>query len=65
MRDSTRRALERSAELTRENRFVEAVEIAEAAFQTADYDEHREIEEWLIAHATDFTRDPADDDKGE
>ncbi|WP_432134223.1 hypothetical protein [Streptomyces sp. bgisy154] len=59
MRDSTRRALERSAELTRQNRLVEAVETAEAVFRTADFDEHREIETWLVDHADDYVRDPA------
>jgi hypothetical protein len=68
MRVHIRLALECSAKLTRENRLVEAVEIAEAAFRTVvDYDEHREIEEWLLAHANDFIRVRAgvDDDQGE
>ena len=66
MRVHIRLALECSAKLTREYRLVEAVEIAEAAFRTVvDDDEHREIEEWLLAHANDFIRDPADDDQGE
>ncbi|WP_447038533.1 hypothetical protein [Streptomyces sp. DSM 118878] len=62
MRAHIRLALKCSAELTRKNRLVEAVEIAGAAFRTATRDEHREIEEWLLAHADDFIRDPADAD---
>ncbi|MDI3387055.1 hypothetical protein QIS99_12725 [Streptomyces sp. B-S-A8] len=59
MRAYTRRALERSAELTRQNKLVEAVATAEAVFETADSDEHREIAAWLVDHADDYVRDPA------
>lgn len=58
MRPSIRRAMERLAELTRRNKFVEAVSVAETAFETADYDDHRDMETWLREHADDFVRDP-------
>ncbi|MFJ9588912.1 hypothetical protein [Streptomyces acidicola] len=54
MRSSTLRALNRAAELTRQNRFTEAVLIAEPVILTADLDEGDEIRRWLIAHVTDF-----------
>ncbi|MFE7952713.1 hypothetical protein [Streptomyces sp. NPDC057426] len=55
MRPSIRSALERSAELTRSNQFVEAVAIAEAAFNRATDDELAEIRQWLNDHTSDFT----------
>ncbi|MGW0576281.1 hypothetical protein ACWD25_09995 [Streptomyces sp. NPDC002920] len=55
MRPSIRSALERSAELTRNNRLVEAVAIAEAAINRATDDEHPEIRQWLTDHTRDFT----------
>ncbi|URM91534.1 hypothetical protein LUW75_17865 [Streptomyces sp. MRC013] len=54
MRPSIRCALERSAELTRNNQLVEAVAIAEAAINRATEDEHPEIRQWLTDHADDF-----------
>ena len=60
MREAIRSALEHSAELTRNNRFVDAVATAEAAFAIADEVEHIEIQQWLTDHAEDFVRDPAD-----
>ncbi|MFI5616154.1 hypothetical protein [Streptomyces sp. NPDC051567] len=60
MRDSIRRALERSAELTRNNQFVKAVQVAETAFEKADYAEHREIEQWLTDHHDDFVQAPGE-----
>ncbi|WP_327164216.1 MULTISPECIES: hypothetical protein [Streptomyces] len=54
MRPSIRSALERSAELTRSNQFVEAVAIAEAAFNRATDDELPEIRQWLNDHTNDF-----------
>ncbi|CAL9506701.1 hypothetical protein SUDANB105_03527 [Streptomyces sp. enrichment culture] len=55
MRPSTLRALKRAAELTRQNRFTEAVLIAEPVILTADLDESNEIRRWLADHVTDFT----------
>ncbi|MGW3403715.1 hypothetical protein [Streptomyces zhihengii] len=54
MRPSIRAALERSAELTRNNQLVEAVATAEAAFNRATDDEHEDIRQWLTDHADDF-----------
>ncbi|MEU5985068.1 hypothetical protein [Streptomyces sp. NPDC047434] len=54
MRPSIRSALERSAELTRSNQFVEAVATAEAAFNRATDDELAEIRQWLNDHTNDF-----------
>ncbi|MEW1696546.1 hypothetical protein [Streptomyces sp. NPDC091278] len=54
MRPSIHSALERSAELTRSNQFVEAVAIAEAAFNRATDDELSEIRQWLDDHTNDF-----------
>ncbi|REK91007.1 hypothetical protein DY245_07040 [Streptomyces inhibens] len=59
MRPSIRAALERSAELTRENRLVEGLEMGESAIHAATDDEHPEIQQWLTDHADDFT-----DEKG-
>lgn len=55
MRPSTLRALNRAAELTRQNRFTEAVLIAEPVILAADFDEGDEIRRWLLDHVTDFT----------
>jgi hypothetical protein len=55
VRPSTLRALKRAAELTRQNRFTEAVLIAEPVILTADLDEGDEIRRWLTDHVTDFT----------
>ncbi|MFF0426869.1 hypothetical protein ACFYUJ_20955 [Streptomyces sp. NPDC004520] len=57
MRDSTRHALERAAELTRNNRLVEAMATAEPVITAADEFESAEIRQWLIDHADDFTRE--------
>ncbi|MGW2207346.1 hypothetical protein [Streptomyces sp. NPDC001774] len=57
MRDSTRRALERAAELTRNNRLVEAVATAEPVIVAADEFESAEIRQWLTDHADDFTKE--------
>ncbi|GHG29631.1 hypothetical protein [Streptomyces zaomyceticus] len=57
MRPSIRCALERSAELTRSNRFVDAVAIAEAAFNQATDDELSEIRQWLSDHTDDFVKE--------
>ncbi|MEU2244040.1 hypothetical protein ABZ572_32100 [Streptomyces sp. NPDC018338] len=57
MRDSTRRALERAAELTRNNHFVEAMATAEPVILAADEYESGEIRQWLTDHADDFTRE--------
>ncbi|WP_188271395.1 MULTISPECIES: hypothetical protein [unclassified Streptomyces] len=57
MRDSTRLALERAAELTRNNRLVDAVAIAEPVITTADEFESAEIRQWLLDHVDDFTRE--------
>ncbi|MFF0225658.1 hypothetical protein [Streptomyces sp. NPDC004629] len=59
MRPSTLRVLNRAAELTRQNRFTEAVLIAEPVILAADSDEGAEIRRWLIDHATDFTDKPS------
>ncbi|MFI0155225.1 hypothetical protein [Streptomyces lydicus] len=54
MRRSTLRALKRAAELTRQNRFTEAVLVAEPVILTADRQEGDEIRAWLIGHAVEF-----------
>lgn len=55
MHPSTLRALNRAAELTRQNRLTEAVLIAEPVILAADAQEGDEIRRWLIDHVTDFT----------
>ncbi|MEU5255278.1 hypothetical protein [Streptomyces longwoodensis] len=55
MRPSTLRALQRAAELTRQNRLAEAVLIAEPVILAADSYEGDEILRWLAEHVTDFT----------
>ncbi|QNE76103.1 hypothetical protein F0344_17060 [Streptomyces finlayi] len=55
MRPSIRAALKRSAELTRNNRLVEGMEVGESAIRSATPDEHPEIQAWLTDHADDFT----------
>ena len=57
MRDSTRHALERAAELTRNNRLVDAMAIAEPVIIAADEFESAEIRQWLSEHADDFTEE--------
>ncbi|MFJ3611063.1 hypothetical protein [Streptomyces hydrogenans] len=57
MRDSTRRALERTAELTRNNRLADAMALAEPVILAADEYESAEIRQWLVEHADDFTRE--------
>ncbi|MER7838514.1 hypothetical protein ABTY98_22160 [Streptomyces sp. NPDC096040] len=54
MRPSIRSALERAAELTRNNQLVEAVNTAEAAINRAVDDELPEIRQWLADHTADF-----------
>jgi hypothetical protein len=58
MRPSTRAALERSAELTRSGRLVEAVEVGERAITGATDEEAPEVTRWLHEHTDDFLRDP-------
>ncbi|WP_411140136.1 hypothetical protein [Streptomyces sp. x-80] len=58
MRPSTLRALQRAAELTRNNRFVEAMATAEPVILAVDPDESQEIARWLTEHADDFVREP-------
>ncbi|MFJ5778623.1 hypothetical protein [Streptomyces sp. NPDC093094] len=55
MRPSTLRALNRAAELTRQNRLTEAMLIAEPVILTADEYEGDEIKQWLLDHVADFT----------
>ncbi|MEU5128217.1 hypothetical protein [Streptomyces mobaraensis] len=55
MRRSTLRTLERAAELTRRNRLVEAVALAEPVILAADEYEGAEIRRWLAEHVDDFT----------
>lgn len=55
MRPSTLRALNRAAELTRQNRLTEAVLIAEPVILVADDIEGEEIRRWLLDHVADFT----------
>lgn len=55
MRPSTLRALERAAFLTRTNRLVEAMRVAEPVVLAADPDESAEIGQWLTDHTHDFT----------
>ena len=61
MRPSTLRVLNRAAELTRQNRFTEAVLIAEPVILTADNAEGEEIRRWLVDRVADFTRHHHDD----
>lgn len=60
MRPSTLRALQRAAELTRQNHFTEALLIAEPVILYADDQEGAEIRRWLTEHVADFTgeKDP-------
>lgn len=53
MRPSTLRALNRAAELTRQNRLTEAMLIAEPVILTADEYEGAEIRRWLLDHVAD------------
>lgn len=55
MHPSTLRALNRAAALTRQNRFTEAVLVAEPVILTADDVEGAEIRRWLTEHVQDFT----------
>ncbi|MFE2315925.1 hypothetical protein ACFXC8_22780 [Streptomyces sp. NPDC059441] len=55
MRPSTLRALNRAAELTRQNRLTEAMLIAEPVILVADDIEGEEIRQWLLDHVADFT----------
>ncbi|WP_328448211.1 hypothetical protein OG780_14275 [Streptomyces sp. NBC_00386] len=55
MRPSTLRALNRAAELTRQNRLTEAMLIAEPVILIADDIEGEEIRRWLLDHVADFT----------
>ncbi|MFF1406491.1 hypothetical protein [Streptomyces sp. NPDC058294] len=55
MRPSTLRALNRAAELTRQNRLTEAMLIAEPVILTADEYEGEEIRRWLLDHVADFS----------
>ncbi|MFE9399794.1 hypothetical protein [Streptomyces flavidovirens] len=55
MRPTTLRALQRAAELTRQNHFTEALLIAEPVILNADDQEGAEIRRWLTEHVTDFT----------
>jgi hypothetical protein len=57
MRDSTRRALERAAELTRQGRLTEAMATAEPVILAADSNESAEIGRWLTDHADDFIKE--------
>ncbi|MFG2425802.1 hypothetical protein ACGFWD_43400 [Streptomyces sp. NPDC048448] len=57
MRDSTRRALERAAELTRQGHLTEAMATAEPVILTADSYESAEIRRWLTDHADDFIKE--------
>lgn len=56
MRPSTRAALERSAELTRDGRLVEGFEFGERAIVGATESEAPEVTAWLHEHADDFMR---------
>ncbi|MBL1085826.1 hypothetical protein JK359_28320 [Streptomyces actinomycinicus] len=66
MRPSTLRALNRAAELTRQNRLTEAMLIAEPVILTADSYEGDEIVSWLADHVADFTgeNETAETEKG-
>jgi len=55
MRPSIESALKQAAELTRNNRLVDAMTTAEAAINQATDDEHPEIQQWLTDHTADFT----------
>ncbi|MGW0409876.1 hypothetical protein ACWDZX_00935 [Streptomyces collinus] len=66
MRPSTLRALNRAAELTRQNRLTEAMLIAEPVILAADSYEGDEILRWLADHVADFTgeNETAETEKG-
>jgi hypothetical protein len=55
MHPSTLRTLKRAAELTRQNRLVDAWLIAEPVVLAADDQEAAEIKVWLAQHTADFT----------
>ena len=61
MRPSTLRVLNRAAELTRQNRFTEAVLIAEPLILAADQHEGDEIRRWRFDHIPDFTDETQED----
>jgi hypothetical protein len=63
MRPSTLRALNRAAELTRQNLLTEAMLIAEPVILIADDVEGEEIRRWLLDHVADFTGENHDDPK--
>ncbi|MFD5818198.1 hypothetical protein [Streptomyces sp. NPDC127038] len=63
MRPSTLRALNRAAELTRQNRLTEAMLIAEPVILVADDIEGEEIRRWLLDHVADFTGENHEDPK--
>jgi hypothetical protein len=63
VRPSTLRALNRAAELTRQNRFTEALLIAEPVILAADAYEGEEIRQWLLDHVADFTGQNHEDSK--
>ncbi|GAA5014790.1 hypothetical protein [Streptomyces siamensis] len=63
MRPSTLRALNRAAELTRQNRLTEALLIAEPVILVADDIEGAEIRRWLLDHVADFTGKNHEDPK--
>lgn len=54
MRPSTRAALQRAAELTRNGHLVDGLKAGESAINRADDDEHAEIQQWLTDHTDDF-----------
>lgn len=57
MQPSTLRALRRAAELTRQNRFAEAVLLTEPLILTASDQECTEIRRWLVEHIAELTAD--------
>jgi hypothetical protein len=63
MRPSTLRALNRAAELTRQNRLTEAMLIAEPVILVADDIEGEEIRRWLLDHVAEFTGENHEDSK--
>ncbi len=57
MRNSTRRTLERAAELTRNDKYGAAFMAVQRTIETADGVELSEIQQWLTDHGDDFVGD--------
>ncbi|WP_461297385.1 hypothetical protein [Streptomyces harbinensis] len=58
MRNSTRRTLERAAELTRNHKYSAAFMAVQRTIEAADGVELSEIQQWLTDHNDDFLGNP-------